>query len=209
MGTQYFPFESENGKLLKMIHAANGVTNQICRKLSMEQCDLLLTDAILPNSLPQVQHYCSNLTNKNTQKCCKVDLARYFGTPKLTKINWIQKLQLSCESVSFKRMVKDKCLYSSIVRKNERSNNSYAQLNNGLFVKILEFIVDEQLVKEFVVFKYIVTENAYRNQHPYFKKVIGLEKYIKALPVETLQKIAVFLRIGNNEYICSVPNLLH
>lgn len=144
----------------------------------------------------------------NTQKTCKVDLVRYFGTPKLAKIKWIEKLQLSPESVSYKRMVKNKCLYSGIVRQNERSNNSYAQLSNGLHIKILEFIVDEQLEREYVICKYIFTERAYKNQHPHFKKVIRLEKNIQAVPVQMLQKIAVSLKI-KKEYICSVPNLFY
>lgn len=106
-------------------------------------------------------------------------------------------------------MIKHKCLYSSVVRSKQRSNNSHAQLSNGKHVKIIEFIVDEELMKEYVVFKYLLTQNAYGNQHPYFKKVIRLENRIIALPMGMLQKVAVFLRVKNKNYICSVPNLLY
>lgn len=67
-----FPFESGNGKLLRMIKAANGVTHQICRKLSMKQCDLLLTNHIIPESSPRIQTYCSNLEIKTTKKHVKL-----------------------------------------------------------------------------------------------------------------------------------------
>lgn len=192
-----------------MIHAANGVTNQICRKLSMHQCDLLLTNHILPESSPRVKKYCSNLVNRNTQKTCKVNSGRYFGTPKIAKEAWVQKLQLSPQAVSYKRLVKDKCVYSSITRQNERSNNSYAQLSDGSFVKIIEFIVDEQLESEYVIFKYLVTENAFRNQHPHLQKVISLQTSVQATYVESLEKIAVFIKVKEKQYICSVPNLLY
>lgn len=204
-----FAFESGNGKLLRMIKAANGVNHQICRQLSMRQCDLLLSNHILSNSSPKIQKYCFDLVNRNTKKTCKLQSARYFGAPKVAKENWIQKLKLTNAAVCYNRMVKDKCLYSSTVKQNERSNNSYAQLSNGSFVKIINFIVDEKVEKEYVLFHHLITENAFRNQHPYLKKMIRLEKSIRATPVIMLEKIAVCIKTNNYEYISSVPNLFY
>lgn len=61
-----FVFESGNGKIFKMIKAANGVTNQICRKLSMHQSDLVVRKSIFPKSSARVQAYYSMLENKST-----------------------------------------------------------------------------------------------------------------------------------------------
>lgn len=69
--------------------------------------------------------------------------------------------------------------------------------------------MDEQLESEYVIFRYLVSENAYRNQHPHLQEVIRLEKSIQAASVESLEKIAAFVRVKKKEYICPVPNLLH
>ncbi|XP_043480061.1 uncharacterized protein LOC122509849 [Leptopilina heterotoma] len=204
-----FAFEAGNGKILRMINSANGVTHQICRKLSMSQSDSLLSNIILPKSSARVKKYCFNLENKSTQKTCKITSSRYFGSPKAANINWINKLQLTSKAVSYKKMVKSKCLFSVNVEKNNHSDNSYAELIDGSFVKIKQFIVDEQLEKEFAIVQVFVTENACQNLYPYLKKMVDFERGLRAIPTKNVKNISVYLEVQQDEYICSVPNLFY
>lgn len=204
-----FPFETGNGDLLKMIKAANGVTNQICRKLSMHQSDLILTNSIFPMSSPRVQMYCSRLQSRNTQKTSKINSCRYFGAPRKPNPNWVQKLGLTSEALSYKKMVKDKCLYSPNVQHNNRSNNSFAELQNGRFVKLREFIIDEKLEREYAVVRKIVTDDINDGLYPYLHKVTGSEEAVVAIPVECLEKIAIFFKVQDEAYICSMPNMFY
>lgn len=159
-----FAFETGNGKLLRMVKSANGVTNQICRQLSMRQCDKLLTNNFFPASFARVKAYCMSLKKKRTQKSCKINSARYFGVPSIAEQRWIEELGLSNEVVCYRTMVMDKCLYTTTVKRNAPSNNTFAELKDGTFIKIFQFIVDEYRAEEYVMGKILKTQNALLNQ---------------------------------------------
>ncbi|KAL7292616.1 hypothetical protein TKK_0013746 [Trichogramma kaykai] len=88
----------------------------------------------------------------NFKRCITVI---YFGKSHKVDI-WVSKLSLLEEfSESFVRMVKNECLFSSTVRK--RTDDSFAQTKNGMFIKIEEFIIDSLEKKEYTLCKQINT----------------------------------------------------
>ena len=74
-----YPFKTADGKLLRMIKAANGIPNQICRHLSMHQCESIFMNRIIlyviyiisyyiPGSSDAVKAYCY-VTNNIWLEC--------------------------------------------------------------------------------------------------------------------------------------------
>ena len=56
----------------------------------------------------------------------------------------LNKFELSSDNVrAYIRMVKNRCLFDSSEKYNERSCNCFAQLKNKTFVKCFAFIVDQ------------------------------------------------------------------
>ena len=53
----------------------------------------------LPGSSDAVKTYCYELKGRNTQKICRVHLARYFGVPKIVEGRWIEELELTEDTV--------------------------------------------------------------------------------------------------------------
>lgn len=142
-----YTFESGNGQLLKKVHAANRVISQIVRSVQMMQSEFILMNNVLETH-PQspVIEYVRRLDTKHAKNTLKVNSTRYFGKSKPIKQMWINQLQLSDRSRTFKKIVKDGCLYTYHKSKRIRSNNSYAITTEREFIR-LEFTVDQETNK--------------------------------------------------------------
>ena len=75
----------------------------------------------------------------------------YFGKSSHVTQNWVQKLDLSDEARSYKKMTKDGCLYLCSSKQNKRSDNTFVRLDNGAYVRIIYFIVDKKCNAEYVM----------------------------------------------------------
>lgn len=202
-----YPFESANGKLLDTIHSAKGVTHQVARSVCFKKCDTILRSKILPFSSPRIKELYLNLSGNITKKTYKLNTIRYFGSAKKLEDTVINQLNLSRQTVSYKKIVKDKCIYSIIRSKMERSDNSYAEMKDGSFIKIKLFIVDEVTNSEYTLCQTLITEKAWQNNCPVFKRIIHRNNDFFAVDTNDIKTICVFMKVENVEYICSFPNV--
>ncbi|KAL7288343.1 hypothetical protein TKK_0017677 [Trichogramma kaykai] len=202
-----YPFENGNGEIARAAKSANGVLLQICRNVNFKQCIVTIQRHMQMYNPERLQFY-NTLNEKFTAKSLKVSpqsVCRYFGKPRETSDDWIERLSLNRETAySYNRMVKNNCLYST--RKNFRSDNSFAQLNDGRFIKIVKFIVDPVNNKEYTLCKKLNTSNDSVN-----KKILseaGSEE-TEAILTTLINSVAVYIEIENEKYLSSVPNMLH
>lgn len=138
-----FPFESENRNLLNAIKSAKGVTLQIVRHVNMLQSIKILERQVDPVASTIVKRFCDDISNKRTLKTTRITGIRYFGSGNVVHENLLMKFNLEIDKCkSFTRMVKNKCLYTSSLKSNTRSDNSVIQLLDGRFLRIIMFIVD-------------------------------------------------------------------
>lgn len=200
-----YPFEGGNGKLLTFIQAAKGVPYQITRCISIRQNEILLKSRVLQMSTKITEFY-NYFNSKDVQKTLKSYSLRYFGAPvHVSQSKFKEELELSDEISLYKRMTKDSCLYSSKV--NRRSNNSYAILNNNSYIQITYFLHDEINRKDYTIYKQLQTCDLFKGKSNFMKKVIKVGNEEMAIESNNLRQICVFIKAGDNRYICAIPNV--
>ena len=151
-----YDFESNNGNLLRQIHAAKGVIHQLCRSLTMSQSELILLEHFATKPPTSVHSFISYLDTKSFQKSVKFGHSRYFGPNYPTKQKWIDQLRLSGSTRTFKKMIKDNCVYMSHKRKRLRSDNAHALIADGRYMRLQDFIIDEVTLNEYALCKEIL-----------------------------------------------------
>ncbi|XP_051156773.1 uncharacterized protein LOC127278885 [Leptopilina boulardi] len=203
-----FAFESGNGELLKVIHAANGVHHQICRQISLQYSMLFLKDHLYPNCSFKVKDFYDNIGTVRIKKTLQISGIRYFGPSSSVEEKWIIDLNISEKSVSYKKIVKNSCLFMSCLKNNKRSNNSFAILYNGTYVQLFNFVVDPVTKSEYVIVKKIVTVNFIDENCRMIKKIVEIIDNKVAVPSHEIKKVCVYMSLNVNcQYLCSVPNL--
>ena len=105
-------------------------------------------------------------------------------------------------------MIKDKCVYTGLKNKKERSDNSFSKLKNGFFINIHQFLVDELFQAEYTIYGLLTTVNAFQDQCRVLQKVTAYNNDLRAANTNDIGKISVFLKINDAEYICPVLILL-
>ena len=104
-------------------------------------------------------------------------------------------------------MVKDGCLYLSNAKENQRSDNSYAILVDVSYVKIIEFIVDRESKKEFIIYQKLRTRPAFQGRCKMIQKITSITGQETAIPTSSLSKVCVHMNIQSQQYIYALPNL--
>ena len=200
-------FETGNGQLLRKIHAAKGVVHQLCRAITMRKSELILKKYII-NTRPYsaIHNFITYLDKKKAVTTLKLLHARYFGPYKRTKPHWIQQLGLSSQSRSYKKMVKNECLYTSCKKRNLRSNNSFAITKTGVFIHLIEFIIDELSRRENTLCNKVNVENIFE-ELTVVKKIVNIDDEVQIIKTDDIDRICVLIDTGDKKYICSVPNL--
>ena len=160
--------------MLKVIHAAKGVHNQICRQINLKYSFITLRDHVYPFCSFSVKNYYNTIGTTTAKNTLQTNHVRYFGSASRVNASWVEKLNLPEESSSFKKIVKNGCLYMSSVKNNKRSDNSYAQLQNGLYVKINHFIVHLETVTEYTIVQKVLTTNAYSNACGMLQRIVKI-----------------------------------
>lgn len=203
-----YPFESGNGKILKMIKSANGVVHQVCRTLQFEYCASVLKKKVDLIQYSPIKEFIYYLKNNHTFKTLKFDNSkiRYFGKPILVKNKWINLLNLSEKTSCYKKICKDKSIFTSI-KNNTRCDNSIAWTNKG-YIQIVEFIVDHENEKEYTICKRIKSRNAFDSDGS-IQLVESISNKEIHIATSKIIKIAVPIKLENDLYICDIPNLMH
>ena len=116
---------------------------------------------------------------------------------------------LSLRYQSYKRTVKDDCLYSTCLKENKISNNSFAQLSNHRYVKIREFLIDENTENKFTVINYLRTQNMLNNASPTIQTVLEIEQNLNIVSINDIVKPCVMFKFSENMFLCALPNTLH
>ena len=99
-----YAFESGNGDLLKVIHAAKCVHHQVCRRISLQYSMSVLKERVLPSAFYCVRRFFTHTGMSKIQKTLQLYAHRYFGPKATVNDLWIQKLQLSAKkTVSYKK----------------------------------------------------------------------------------------------------------
>ena len=116
-------------------------------------------------------------------------------------------LPLSNESRCYRKMVKNDVLYTS----HKNRNNSFALLDDGSYIRIIDFLFDRINQREYTICNNIKVQDVLPD-YQYLKCV--LEISIIQTPIETsrIKQICVSITENselNDHYLCAVPNSLH
>lgn len=196
-----FAFESANYRLLTAIQSAKGVIQQIVRYRNLQRSVQILEKVVYPESCRTVEKYCRNLTGPQVKKVFKSSSITYFGKGKVIDNFLIEKFEVSVTTKSFSKLVKEGCLYTSSAKNNARSCNYFAQLKDGKFVKIINFLVDVERNNELTVCKMIKTKsNAYADV---IHDILEVSDDITAVPTNEIAKVCIY--IESNKKACIIP----
>lgn len=205
-------FESENNAVLKAIFAAKGVVLQIIRHIKILQSTYYLENRVMPDASLVVQKFCQDIDHRTAKNFLGMPSATYFGNgfPTPCTLQQAQELNLSNDIKEFHRMVKDGVLYCSCNRENEKSVNYFAYTDDGIFIRILKFVIDRSAEKEICICNIVKTFNNLLSENlRCLKKVINVENKIHAVKVEHISRICVFVEVEDNAYLIPVPNTHH
>lgn len=157
-----FPFESENRNLLRAIRCARGATQQIVRFVNLNHSMITLREFVYPKMDDFVKFYCDYTVTSRVQNALKLTNITYFGEGENVNGDeeFLEMLQLSpIHTKIYNKAVKEGCLYGTHLQENKRSDNSFALLNDGKFVRLQNFIVDHTTMSEFTICHDIVVNN--------------------------------------------------
>ena len=121
-------------------------------------------------------------------------------------------MQLFPESKTFKKMVKDRCLYTSMRNRRVKTDNSFAVTEINVFIQIIDFIVDERSKKEFTICKMVEVEPIVSTRGNYMPimKVKKIHDTETAILTKTIKKVCVLIKPAEEDrFISPVPHLLH
>lgn len=103
-------------------------------------------------------------------------------------------------------MVKVSCLYTADVIQNKCTENSYAQLCNGQYIKIRAFVVtNDKLGKVF----YNRIKTIQLKYYNFIHVVEEIEVAISVTSTNYIKKIYVFVSNNEKNDICTMSNMLH
>lgn len=203
-----YPFESGNGKILEMVHGAKGVLNQICRNLSRCRSVRMLQKHVALRPGSAVTGYCYYLDNRCTAKSDKYIQGRYFAKRYLPigrQVLMVDNDFAPCNPTAYDKLVKDKSLFKSCNNVCNRSNNSFAQTEDGSFIQIVQFIVDGN--NELTVFKKIDVLNCFSEECTTVMLVRSIDDNESIIETRKIKKLCVFMSVGDKQYISAVPNM--
>lgn len=157
MGHSCYSFESENFRTKNKIKSPNGVILQIVRNINLKYSICVLEQLVYPNCSSQIKDVCESFGKQKLKNFDKRGDINYLEKGKPYVNNSSNIIELSENAIYFNRITKEHCLYSTSLKKNKRSCDSYAQMQDGSFINILHFIVDG--LKEQTVCRRLVTRN--------------------------------------------------
>uniref|UniRef100_A0ABD2WBX3 Transposase domain-containing protein n=1 Tax=Trichogramma kaykai TaxID=54128 RepID=A0ABD2WBX3_9HYME len=205
-----YPFENGNGQLLKVVHAAKGVINQMCRHIARNQSLIILENhvsVVLQDS--PIMPYVTYLNARYTQKSFSINENRYFGKKKCLEDTFVEKFHLhEHHCVTYRRLLKNKCMFHSDERIHGKTGNSYAFTRDKDYISILKFIVNTETLEEYVICEKIEIIEDYSEDCYGIKKCKITNNTTEIIPTGVIEKPCVVIKIGNNLYISHVPNTI-
>jgi hypothetical protein len=206
--TSAYPFETTNGKLLRIIKNANGIPHQICRNICFQLSADLIVKLTNVNANIRVQSFLKKLKNE-VSDTCKKDNIRYFSSVlNADKNNWVRSLEIQ-EPQFFKKIVVNGCMYTSYA--SNKSDNSYVKLCDNTFGQVQVFLLDSNKNMSYcIVRKVIVDCNNYSPCDNFIHKYKKINNIDEAVLTSDIVAPCVNIIISNSEkYIVPFPNLYH
>lgn len=200
-----YVFESGNGKIVKMVHAGNGVLSQICRNLSIRE-----SIRIMKKYLPDFEHsktgqFCQRLESKVTGKSYKVHDNRYFEiNPTIRRefFNQVDARKQDCRA--FNKLLKNNLVFKTCKRILERSNDTFAITSNNIFIQIVQFVVNKRNHEEFTLYKRVEVEDSSQGISS-LKSLVRIEDQIKVIETYKINRLCVLMQKDNEEFLSIVP----
>ena len=202
-------FETANKRIQDAIFSAKGVHEQIIR-FSNFQISMNIIENVIEADMPEeVKEYCDEMTFRKTKKARKSLGVTYFGSSQVPDSYTMKKFNLPLNCLIYQRMVKNKCLFISGNKVNQRSSNAFAQLENNQFIHIKEFIVCNSLEEEdLTIYNLINVRKDPHCSHLYQITSISRDEY--ACFTKNIKKICVYYSLNEVElYISPVCNMLY
>lgn len=134
---------------------------------------------------------------KRIKKSCKVSSITYLGGEKVIDENIAQNFGMCAKcTLAYQRAIIDGCLVSS-KQKNKRYDNSFAILTDNTFIRILNFLVDDENNKEITLCNIVNTSNRICNFLSMVRN-IGNEIAVNKYKLNKLYKFVFFLKYLKN-----------
>ena len=203
-----YPFESGNGQIVRKVHAAKGVLNQICRNLSVNRCLVLLEKRIVVKENSTVKDFCYYLDNRCTDKTERFGSNRYFIKDLRPIHKFAQELNMRIDHIrAYKKLVKCNNVFKSCKKDCLRSDNSFARTKDGTYIRIVQFIIDEVNEKEYTIYRKVEIENTFSDDCTAIHKVNNIIEDLNILETENIEDLCVYMTVNRKKYISALPNM--
>lgn len=201
-----FPFESENGRLLRAVNCAQGVPNQIVRYLNLNRAVRILKETVYPNAYEHVKDFYDKYdNNKRFQEIVEVDQDTFFNDEFHLNDEIQRNFNLSNSAKAYRQMLKNGCPYTSAHKVNARSCNSYAVLEDNTFIRIILFVNDPETRQQICIYSSIdVMEYEHFST---LKMCTSFKKSLKSVNVKNISKICVMMELDDVKFICPMANM--
>ena len=203
-----FSFEAGNGKLTRVIRNAKGIPYQISRHLSLRRALTVVENSISLGKHFKVTQFFESLCMRYVPDTFTINGVRCFGSPKKTSA-YMQHLNLQqTHCLSYDKIVKKGCLYTSICLLNKRTDNSYIKLTDDSFARIVKFIRvwDSELL---VIVKKLNLVHELTTMPRQFSEYCSESAMEVAYRTDEIQMICVKIESNGKTFVCPITNLLH
>ena len=198
-----FPFENANGLLVKNVHAARGIKQQVCRFIGFQKTlNFILYDLSNTNANDASSRYDAFYMRK-TKHSRKVGSHVYFGKEQLLSENYLQLENLPINYAAYDRMLKNGRIFSTV--ENKRTNNSFAILHTRNYVKILKFIVDNNDSQEYCIVNHIETRKKFQNQLHQLQTVNSISVNPVIIPIRDIMVPSIYMTLRDQSSIIAMP----
>jgi hypothetical protein len=203
-----FPFETENGKLIRRIKSAKGIPFQICRQIAFDEAISMIHENMRP-LCQSVSQFLDKL-NAKVMNAIKFHNIVFLEPCNLEALN-ITTFLFSPNTRFYKKIIKDNCIYRSASKCNIRSDDSYALLNNGNYVRIKGFAVDIELNHALAIINKLNINNNNNNQlcKRYLKKINKENDIEQVISIISIVKNCIYISVQSTEYISPCCNIYH
>lgn len=206
---QAYPFEYQNRNLLAAIKSPKGVIQQIARTINIYR-SLNVVMRYINQTFPSeiVKYHENELKFIHMNETVKISAnIRYFGAAEVLDPAFLNECKLDLHNTrSYKRIVKDRCFFTSCDITNERSCNFYARLKNNCFIKISKFLLDSKNACEKTLYYPVTVENSGLYEQLY--KVTDVGEKLKVIETHHTSAICIYMEINNTKYICTIPRII-
>lgn len=198
-----FAFESANHKTVSAIKCGHGVLQQIIRFLSLQRYVEILTKKVYAGESGISLYFCEYVLKSKLIKTNKISNVTYLGRGNKIDKSLSVMFSLPVNSVSYTKIIFQNCLFTTSIKINKRSCNYCAQLKNGMFIKIMEFVVTENKRELMICCNLIVRSHS--DCESVFEQ-LG-EQVKSCYKISEIKTICICVFVEKKTYLIPAPNM--